>query len=215
MHERQIKHIWFDFAGTLYRENPSFIAAHDNLRFSTYANLKGVDDPEVAKREYLQLLEEYGSNAAVFHALGKPADYWAKQLDAFDFSKYLKADPDLKATLLELKRIVPFSLFSNFVEKRMEVLLQLLGIPKSYFRHVLSAVDLTKPKPALDGFYVMVERTAIPAGQILYVGDQKDKDILPAKRVGMQTCLIYGQSNEADYCVSKLSEVKAIVRGKL
>jgi hypothetical protein len=54
----KLKHIWFDFAGTLYRETPIFKAAHDKLLYSTYAKLVGEQDAQKAEKEYKALYEQ-------------------------------------------------------------------------------------------------------------------------------------------------------------
>jgi hypothetical protein len=74
-----IKHIWFDVAGTLYRETPDFNIAHDQHRYcQTYATLMGISDIKLAKAEFEQLYKIHGSNSAVFTSLGQPSDYWMK-----------------------------------------------------------------------------------------------------------------------------------------
>jgi FMN phosphatase YigB (HAD superfamily) len=208
---KTIQHIWFDFAGTLYRETPDFTKAHDDFRFHVYADLQGITDPARAKAEYLELYKQHGSNSAVFRALGKPSDYWMNALDDFDFTALLQPDPAVPETLIKLKDTVPLSLFTNFVPRRITMLLEHLDIPTDCFTHVLSGDDISERKPALDGFYKMIKLSGVPASQIMYIGDRVDVDIKPAKQVGMQTCLIYGKSEEADYCVAGFREIADVV----
>lgn len=63
-----------------------------------------------------------------------------------------------------------------------------------------------KPKPDLAGFRKMVELSGADAGDVLYVGDKVNKDVLPAKQVGMQTCLLWAESPEADFCARTFPE---------
>ena len=65
-------------------------------------------------------------------------------------------------------------------------------------------------KPALDGFHAMVERSRLSAGQLLYVGDRIDADIKPAKQVGIQTCLVWSESPEADYSFKHFEDLLTI-----
>lgn len=205
-----IKHVWFDFAGTLYRETPEYNEVHDAFRYSTYANLKGITNPEVAKHEFLELYEKCGSNAAVFRSLGQPSDYWMKALDEMDFTTVLRPDPTVYQTMDKLKDIVPVSLFTNFVRYRIDGILDHLQIPPSSFTHVITGDDIAERKPALDGFYAMIERTGIPAQQLLYVGDRVAVDVRPAKQVGIQTCLLYDTSPEADYCFDNFKDILSL-----
>lgn len=54
-----------------------------------------------------------------------------------------------------------------------------------------------------------------PAGEILYVGDHVGKDIRPAKAVGLQTGLMWSQSNEADYSFDRFEDVLALFTGSV
>lgn len=210
----RIKHIWFDFGGTLFKETPEFIAAHDDFRFKVYADLRGVSDPEAARTEYLTLYQKHGSNSAIFRSLGQPSDYWMKHLDAFDFTAFLKPDAEVSETIMQLKDLVPLSLFTNFIQRRIDILLEYLQIPAACFTHVLSGDAITERKPALDGFYAMIERSGIPADQILYVGDRVDVDVKPAKQVKMQAGLVYGEAVEADYSFRRFRDIMELFKTK-
>lgn len=207
-----INHIWFDFAGTLYRETPQFNELHDRFRFDTYAKLRGITDPEIAKREFLAAYKEYGSNSAVFRALGQPSDYWMKALDNMDFKSVLHPDSEISGTVRKLSEKVPVSLFTNFVRYRIDELLGYLEIPSSLFTNILSGDDITERKPALDGFYAMIELSNLPPEEIIYVGDRVDVDIKPAKQLGIKTALVYGESDEANY---NFAEFKDMLRMNL
>jgi len=205
-----IKHIWFDFGGTLYRETPKFHAVHDQHRYKTYAELTGKTDHEVAKQEFHELYNKHGSNSAVFRSLGQSSDYWMKSMDELDFTAILHPDPEVTETLKNLQPLVGISLFTNFPHKRIVDLLDHLEIQASMFTHILSGDDVAERKPALDGFHLMVEKSGIPANQILYVGDRVDVDVKPAKAVGMKTCLLYTQSDEADFCFNRFEDLLTI-----
>jgi HAD superfamily hydrolase (TIGR01662 family) len=82
---------------------------------------------------------------------------------------------------------------------------------------LLSAeVGIEKPSP---GFFEKVsEAVGVKAGDILYVGDRVDNDVLPAKASGMQTALIrrgpwgylqaeWPQAAQADSIINGLSEI--------
>jgi FMN phosphatase YigB (HAD superfamily) len=195
-----IKQVWFDFAGTLYRETPKFIAVHDALRYETYAQVTGINDMERAKSEFQKAYEQHHSNAAVFVSLGKPKDFWPKTVAEMDFSAVLKPDMDVVNTIAELGKIVPVSLMGGLNRQKAMAVLDLLEIPKELFTHILASDQFPEPKPALGAFRMLIETSGLPAHDSLYIGDRINVDILPAKKVGLQTGLIYSQSDEADYC---------------
>ena len=82
-----------------------------------------------------------------------------------------------------------------------------LGIKLSWFVHILSASMLKEPKPALEGFYKMIELTGLPADEILYIGDHVEKDVRPAKRVGMRAGIVWKTSDEADFSFKTFDEI--------
>jgi HAD superfamily hydrolase (TIGR01549 family) len=206
-----IKHVWFDFAGTLFIETPEFHHTHRMLLYRTYAKLKGIDDLEDAESEFIELQKKYGSNSAVFRALGQPSDYWMKAVDSLDFAALLKPNAEIPQTLAVIKDVAPISLFTNYARHRADMLLSHLQIPSEYFTHILTGDDIAERKPSLEGFYAMVERSGLPASQLLYVGDRVAVDSKPAKQVGMKTCLVYAESDEADYCFKAFKDLKVLV----
>ena len=82
-----------------------------------------------------------------------------------------------------------------------------LDIQLGWFTHILGPDVVKNPKPALDGFHKMVELSNVPAEAILYIGDDVEKDLVPAKQVGMQTGLLWKESQEADYCFKDFSHI--------
>lgn len=198
-------------AGTLYKETSTFNELHDRFRFETYAKLKGITDIARAKKEFLALYEKHGSNSAVFRALGQPSSYWMQQLDDLDFNSVLKPDPEISRTIEELHRLVPVSLFTNFVRYRIDGLLEHLQISPSFFTHIIAGEDVKERKPALDGFKLMIQKSELPPEQILYVGDREAVDILPAKELGMQAALLYGESERADYNFKDFKDVLSLI----
>jgi HAD superfamily hydrolase (TIGR01549 family) len=207
-----IKHVWFDMAGTLYREAGEFQVQHDKLRYETYAAVVGEKDPEVAREQYEELYKQYGSNSAVFRSLGKPSDYWQRAFDDINLTGLVSPEKSVTNSLREIKTIVPISLFSNLKPEKIKSVLQLLEIPSDYFTHILSGDDIKERKPALDGFHRMIEVSGVDAAAIMYVGDRVSVDIKPAKEVGMSTCLIWGESTEADYSAKTFLELVEVVK---
>jgi HAD superfamily hydrolase (TIGR01549 family) len=106
---------------------------------------------------------------------------------------------------------MPVSLFTNYAKQRIDMLLEHLQIPSEYFTYIVTGDDVPERKPALDGFYAMIERSNVPVNHILYVGDRVDVDIKPAKHLGMKTCLVYSTSDEADYCFDNFKDILSLL----
>ena len=57
----------------------------------------------------------------------------------------------------------------------------------------------------------MIEKSSLKAENILYVGDRVKLDIVPANKVGIQSGLIYGESELADYNFENFSDILSIM----
>ena len=200
-----IKHIWFDFSetiGVIKRD------AHNKLRYETYAGIvdKSVT-PELIE-EYEKLYEQHQhSNSAVFRSLGMPAGYWSDHLSGSELHSLV--DNKIPEILEKLKEIVPISIFSNI---NLDKVLPTFHIDPKLFTHILSSSMVKEPKPALEGFYKIIELSKLPPEEILYIGDHIGKDILPAKKVGLKAGLIWSSSPEADYNFKNFSEILDIFK---
>lgn len=161
--------------------------------------------------EFDALYAKYASNSAVFTSLGKPSDFWMHRYATIDQDDFYQPIPDVYETLEKLQDIVPISLFTNDRLANAEKTLAVVGVDTQWFTHILSGDDVANRKPALDGFHLMIERSGLPASQILYVGDRVGVDIEPAKAVGMRSCLVYGESDKADFSFDKLAGLLTLV----
>lgn len=199
-----IKHIWFDFSDTLTFINEE---RHRRLRYESYAEAKGVPMSEKVVAEYEQLRTKYHSHSAVFCSLGLPGSYWLERIASVAPEElYRLADLNIPKGLSEIGKLIPISLFTNV---KPGPILQALGIDRSIFRHIVEGGMVKAPKPALEGFYKMIDLTGLPAKEILYIGDDVEKDIRPAKTVGIQAGIVWNKSNEADYQFEKFEDILA------
>lgn len=208
MSKNTIKHIWFDFSETI-----AFLKKerHDQLRYETYSQLIGKPVNKELVAEYENLYKKFNhSNAAIFRSLGQASNFWSERVNAIEPSELYKlASKNVPEILKKVKEFVPISLFSNI---ELEKILTALDINPKWFMHIISAGMVKEPKPALDGFYKMVELSGIPAQEILYIGDDVGKDIKPGKQVGVKTGLMWKKSDEADYSFEKFEEILNIFK---
>ncbi len=208
--QRHFEHIWFDVGGTLTRQSEELERAHNALRYQTYADVvKRVVDQDLIS-EYESLYQRYGSNSAAFRSLGHSSDYWQRRLGQLDESLYLKPEPEIIQTLDHLRSIVPISLFTNFQLDRTLRVLHTIGVQSDWFTFILTGDDVPERKPALDGFREIIKKSDASPESVLYVGDRVDVDIKPAKLVGLKTCLVWGESDEADFSFLNFKDILTI-----
>jgi len=205
-----IKHVWFDFSETI-----AFLKKerHDRLRYESYSQVvKRPIDKELIN-EYENLYVKYNhSNAAIFRSLGLSSNYWSERVNSIDPSElYQLADSAIPEVLGKIRKLVPISLFSNI---QLGKILTALNLNPTWFTHVISAGMVKEPKPALDGFYKMIELSGLPAKEILYIGDDVEKDVRPAKQVGIRAGLVWKKLDEADYSFEKFEDILDIFSEK-
>ena len=202
-----IKHIWFDFSDTIGRIDRDL---YNEILYSAYAKAVGKEVSDNLKQEYVKEFEKYKSNSAVFTSLGLPAGHLADCISVVEPKRlYSLTDKDIPNVIKQLKDILPVSIFSN---NKLTVILPALGIDTKWFTHILGPDDIKNPKPALDGFYKMIELSNIEPSQILYIGDDVNKDLLPAKKIGIKTGLLWKESVEANYCFKDFRSILELMR---
>jgi|SRR3989344_3492956 len=205
-----IKHIWFDFSDTIALIKKD---SHDQLRYETYA--KVVNKPLTSElvAEYERLFKENkNSNSSAFKSLGMLASFWLDLVSNVNPSSlYGLTDSNIPEVLEKMSKIIPISVFSNI---NVNKILPALGIDSKWFTHILSAGMIGAPKPALDGFYKMIELSGVSPDEILYIGDDIGKDIIPAKTVGIQTGAVFMKLEEADYSFTDFRDILEFVKSK-
>jgi HAD superfamily hydrolase (TIGR01509 family) len=203
----EIKHVWFDFSQTIAVENKEI---HDKIKYETYASVVGRPVDETLKAEYEALYKEKLSNSGVFTSLGLDSGFWSNHYSAIDPKALLRlAEPTIPEVLSRLRERVPISMWSNI---RAEKILPALGIDPAWFTFFLSPDEVKNPKPALDGFKLLMEKSNLPAENILFVGDSVEKEMIPAKSLGIQTCLMWKTAPEPDFCFKSFNELLELIR---
>jgi len=207
-----IKHVWFDLDGTLTVQTSAFHEAHDALRYNTYAEAIGKPRSAQLAEEYEALYRKHGSNSAVFRSLGLPSDYWSLRAQTMEPAQFYTPVPEVYKTLERLATIVPISLFTNSKPGSVVDKLKVINVDKAWFTYIITGDDVKERKPAPEGFHLMVKKSLLPAEALLFVGDRVDVDIKPAKSVGMKTCLMWGESPEADYSFQSFRDLLSIFK---
>ena len=202
-----IKHVWFDFSQTIAIENKQI---HDKIKYETYASVVGRLVDDALKAEYETLYREKLSNSGVFTSLGLDSSFWSNHYSAIDPKALLRlVEPTIPEVLSKLRERVPISMWSNI---HAEKILPALGIDSTWFTFFLSPDEVKNPKPALDGFKLLMEKSNLPAGNILFVGDSVEKEMIPAKSLGIQTCLMWKTAPEPDFCFESFNQLLELVR---
>ncbi len=86
-----------------------------------------------------------------------------------------------------------------------------------FFDVVITLGDSKRPKPHPTAFKKALRELKVKPEEALFVGDNPNRDILGAKKVGMKTCLakhgqvFFSKKHKADFETKKISELVTIV----
>ena len=123
--------------------------------------------------------------------------------------KYLHKDPKLIAVFDDLKK------YQHVILTNADLILtlaklKLLGLKKNIFSHIFTTYDLPFVKPDPQVFSYIMQKLKVAPNQIMSIGDRVETDLLPAKQVGMKTCLVWEKSPEIDVSVDSVYKVQKL-----
>ena len=187
-----IKVIIWDFDGTFYKLIP---ALKNDVREAEYRVI--VDHAGWSKEKVVEKFNEiykkqFKSATQVVAKLSHLSVVQsAIEMEAYyDRTKYLKRDERLIQMLMNLSSYTHF-LFVNGIKKKIIPALHALGVPEELFAEIVTAELVGDTKPSLKGFQYILDKTQQPVETHLMIGDRIDVDLIPAKKLGMKTCLVW------------------------
>lgn len=149
--------------------------------------------------------------------------YIAEKLNSSDEKKVQQAAIDItqvqsfylnrnRMILEKLTSHYQLGIISNF-SGNLEVILKEFKLDH-YFTFVLDSyhVGFSKPNPEI--FKLAISKTNCPSNKLVFIGDNIDRDIMPAKNLGMKTILISDKetTSPADYTLSTLSSLLEVAQ---
>jgi phosphoglycolate phosphatase len=127
------------------------------------------------------------------------------------YIKHMQMEPDLIAVLEYLRPGCKTAVATNRTDT-MKSVLQTHEI-ESYFDKVVTALDVTHPKPAPDVLLFLLDHFGIRSSEMLYIGDSQ-VDAAAARSSGVPFAAYGDATLDADYHIRRLMTVKAIVNGR-
>jgi len=202
-----IKVLVWDLDGTLYKEIPNVKAGiHRNIIIAIAKTKKiSLNQAEVL---FAKNYQKFKSNTKVLLKLGVDKEYiksggWYNKIQL----QYLKKDPllvDIFKKLHHLKHIISTNSERQITFKKLRI----LGLDYKIFSKIFTATETKeKVKPDPYAFKIVLELTKLKPNQHLFLGDSEGKEIIPAKKLGMHTCFVWGKSQIADISVKTVYDV--------
>jgi len=205
-----IKILIWDFDGTLYKPNVELFHDVRESEYRAIINHTGWNQ-EKAIEEFHKLHKKtiQSATAVVAKLCNIPIAAAAVESEKyFDRRDFLHRDLRLIKLFASLKRFRHFILANGVIAKQKETL-QVLGIPVDTFEEFVTAetVGVTKPDPA--GFRYIMKKTGLSPNAHLMIGDRELVDVVPAKKLGLHTCLVWSEtpSTIADVTLSTVYDV--------
>ncbi|ABO35056.1 HAD superfamily (subfamily IA) hydrolase, TIGR02253 [Methanococcus maripaludis C5] len=221
-----IRGVLFDLDDTLYNSS-SFAsrARKEALRSMIDAGLNSTE--EDALKILNKIIEQKGSNyGGHFNDLVKAVTgtYDPKIITTGIITYHnvkfalLRPYSDTIKTLMDLRSIgLSLGILTDGITiKQWEKLIR-LGI-HPFFDEVITSEEYGLGKPNIEFFNYGLKKINLKAEEVIYVGDRADKDMVPAKTVGMTTVrILRGKYSEisddvSDYTIKNISELSKIIK---
>ncbi|WP_218939070.1 MULTISPECIES: HAD family hydrolase [Lysinibacillus] len=99
--------------------------------------------------------------------------------------------------------------------ERMGVALNRINI-KNYFQHLFTSRELGVSKPDLEFFNQIIKKLNLTPAECIMVGNDYEKDIVPAKRIGLHTILFIEDGHhaifdDADYAITSMNQLYEVI----
>jgi FMN phosphatase YigB (HAD superfamily) len=217
-----VKVLIWDFDGTLYQQNESLWNDIREAEYRVIMNHTGwnhektVDEfSQIYKKIVLSATETVArlSNIQIAEASVEMESY-------FDRTKYVKRDEKLIELFSSLKSYAHYILCNGAVVG-VEKTLTMLGLPKETFVKIVTSEHAGANKPDPRGFeYIMHHAyqaisNQLSAASFFMLGDRPLVDLLPAKKLGMQTCLVWQEKKPdedfIDYAVPTVYDIVSVL----
>ncbi len=131
--------------------------------------------------------------------------------------KFLKPYPKVKQTLGKLKKQgLKLAIVTDAPKLKAYQRIISLGID-NYFNFVIGKEDTGKVKASLEPLKLALKKLVLKPEEVILVGDSIERDIKPAKKLGIKTVLAkYGQERKekgkADFKIGKIEELIELIK---
>ncbi|MBD3238060.1 MAG: HAD hydrolase-like protein [Candidatus Moranbacteria bacterium] len=204
-----VKAVGFDLDQTFYQDTQATKKAYrDTLYHLLAKNLKiSVKKAQQQFEKHYQILGS-GTEAVRLLGINEPEKFSARVSNQAKQHLYLKKDPELVNLIQYLKDKYLTFLVTASGEIGARLKLKKLGLSADHDFQVSVFGDSAKASKTKGlSFSHVLKQTKLDPPAHVYVGDRDATDILPAKRQGMQTVLVWGKSKQADLSLPEIYQL--------
>lgn len=189
--------IW-DFDGTLYKTTPALTNAIIEADYTLVMKHTGWSrEKTIAEFHKVFKVITPSSTETAAKLAGISVREAAIECEQFkDRRMYLSRDTKLAELFSSLSQFTHY-LLVNGIQEKVKESLGVLGVPVSLFKEIVTAEVVGVNKPQLAGFRYIMGKTGLPAVAHLMIGDREAVDLVPAKSLGMRTCLVWSDATDS------------------
>ncbi|MCW4049354.1 MAG: HAD family hydrolase [Candidatus Bathyarchaeota archaeon] len=176
---------------------------------------------EFDAKKYVELIFEHGYGEREIR--GMHIEMVLKAIDRYDpqiieelkeiswrvASENLIPYPDTHQVLTTLKKKYSLSLLTNGPSDSQREKIRVLGLAK-YFDHIVVSGEEGYSKPNPEIFNILAKRVGIPTHEIIYIGNNYEKDVIGAKNAGLRAIWINRENEAIEGPVKPDHEVKSL-----
>lgn len=203
----EIKVLIWDLDGTLYQSQKDLLEAMHGAQVKILEEHKNLSFDEASKllNETVQIHKGITKSLSAL-GCGDRISIIRKIENLVNKAAFLKVDPKLQFIFQKLSSFRHF-LLSDTTHAVIEKELEALGLSSSIFEQIIGVDDTKTTKPDLSFFKSTLDNTGLPPNQHLSIGDRVQIDLVPAKQLGMKTCLVWNSSDTVDISLPTVYDV--------
>jgi HAD superfamily hydrolase (TIGR01549 family) len=209
-----IKVLIWDFDGTFYRQNDALYKQIRESEYQTIINHTGWDYKKTTE-EFFNVYKTRFQSATetVAFLSGISTSKAVVEMEAyFDRRHFVSKDQKL-IELFSLLHGYQHYILANGSQKGIKESLDTIGIPHTLFKEILTSEVTGANKPNTNGYRYILNKTHELPQNHLMIGDREIVDLVPAKEIGMKTCLVFSkiQSKIADVTLPTVYDIKKLL----
>ncbi len=207
---RDVEYLLWDVDGTLYKSDPSLVR---EIRQQTYIRISKelAVDVEKAKESFSKWYHAMGGATAAVTRMGLSRQLILDAVDAVDKTTYIRRDDRLRHMLEDSLSGYKHIIVTNTSRRGTLRTLEILGLKPGLFKALITADDVVHSKPDTEPFVKALNVTGAPPSTHLSIGDRESVDIVPAKKLGIRTALVWGESKSADCSLPSIYDLERIL----
>lgn len=124
----------------------------------------------------------------------------------------LRIQPGAESTLTALKaKELKTSIVSGVYEEEIHKILEYVHLDETFFDVLVGADTFRKGKPDPAVFTYALQQLDIAPQEALYIGDDLEKDYIPAEKIGMNPLLLVKDSHPVPDTVRKINHLLSLI----